>query len=45
MLCRVWERHNKALELEGRSAYRMGMAFSFSPGMGVEGILLKQMPG
>ncbi|CAM9583397.1 unnamed protein product [Choristocarpus tenellus] len=42
VLTRVFERHNKALS-EGKRGYETGMAFSFSPGVGAEGILLKQI--
>lgn len=41
-LIRVFKRHNKALA-QGKPGYQLGMAFSFSPGVGAEGILLKQI--
>lgn len=41
-LDRVFKRHNAALA-EGKPGYKTGMAFSFSPGVGAEGILLKQI--
>jgi len=42
VLSRVFKRHN-ALLAEGKPGYRQGLAFSFSPGVGAEGILLKQL--
>mmetsp|Transcript_14842 Transcript_14842/g.19578 ORF Transcript_14842/g.19578 Transcript_14842/m.19578 type:complete len:413 (+) Transcript_14842:102-1340(+) len=41
VLSRVFKRHN-ALLAQGKEGYRQGLAFSFSPGVGAEGILLKQ---
>jgi alpha-pyrone synthase len=42
VLERVFKRHNAALA-QGKKGYRQGLAFSFSPGVGAEGILLKQL--
>jgi alpha-pyrone synthase len=39
---RVFERHNAALA-RGEEGYKCGLAFSFSPGIGVEGIMLRQI--
>lgn len=39
---RVFKRHNAALA-QGKPGYQTGMAFSFSPGVGAEGILLRQI--
>lgn len=41
-LHRVFKRHNAALA-QGKPGYKTGMAFSFSPGVGAEGILLRQI--
>lgn len=42
VLSRVFERHQKA-RAEGKIGYKLGLAFSFSPGVGAEGIMLKQI--
>jgi len=42
VLERVLKRHNEALA-RGEPGYKMGLAFSFSPGVGAEGIMLKQL--
>jgi alpha-pyrone synthase len=42
VLARVFKRHNKAIA-EGKKGYNLGLAFSFSPGVGAEGIMLKQI--
>eukprot|EP00752_Nemacystus_decipiens_P009252 g8265.t1 len=42
VLSRVFKRHNAALA-QGKPGYQTGMAFSFSPGVGAEGILLRQI--
>ncbi|CAM9335540.1 unnamed protein product [Hapterophycus canaliculatus] len=42
VLSRVFKRHN-AMLAEGKTGYKTGMAFSFSPGVGAEGILLRQI--
>jgi len=39
---RVFERQNLAVK-NGERGYNMGLAFSFSPGIGVEGIMLRQL--
>mmetsp|Transcript_24690 Transcript_24690/g.32223 ORF Transcript_24690/g.32223 Transcript_24690/m.32223 type:complete len:411 (-) Transcript_24690:365-1597(-) len=41
VLSRIFKRHN-AMVARGEKGYRQGLAFSFSPGVGAEGILLKQ---
>jgi len=40
VLERVFTRHKKMLA-EGKEGYKMGLAFSFSPGVGAEGIMLR----
>jgi alpha-pyrone synthase len=40
VLERIFKRHRAALA-EGKKGYGMGLAFSFSPGVGAEGIMLK----
>ncbi len=42
VLTRIFKRHQAARE-EGRKGYNLGIAFSFSPGVGVEGIMLGQV--
>jgi len=42
VLDRIFKRHNEARS-RGEQGYKMGLAFSFSPGVGAEGILLKQI--
>jgi alpha-pyrone synthase len=41
VLSRVFKRH-QAMIRRGETGYKQGLAFSFSPGVGAEGILLKQ---
>ena len=40
VLERIFKKHN-ALLAQGKMGYKMGLAFSFSPGVGAEGIMLK----
>lgn len=40
VLERVFKRH-KAMLAQGKEGYKMGLAFSFSPGVGAEGIMLR----
>jgi alpha-pyrone synthase len=42
VLDRVFQRNRKALA-QGEAGLRMGLAFSFSPGVGAEGIMLQQV--
>ncbi|CAM9739609.1 unnamed protein product [Ectocarpus sp. 6 AP-2014] len=42
VLSRVFQRH-KAIVAEGKAGYQTGMAIAFSPGVGAEGILFKQI--
>jgi len=42
VLERIFKRHNAALA-RGEAGYKLGLAFSFSPGVGAEGIMLKQV--
>ncbi len=42
VLERIFKRHQAAIA-RGEKGYHMGLAFAFSPGMGAEGILLKQV--
>lgn len=42
VLERIIKRHKEMLS-RGEEGYKMGLAFSFSPGVGAEGILLKQV--
>lgn len=42
VLSRVFARHRAAIA-EGKEGYKTGVAFSFSPGVGAEGILLQQI--
>jgi alpha-pyrone synthase len=42
VLDRVFQRHRAAIA-KGEKGYKMGLAFSFSPGVGAEGIMLKQL--
>lgn len=42
VLERVFKRHAAAREA-GQEGYKLGLAFSFSPGVGVEGIMLRQV--
>ena len=42
VLERIFKRHKEALA-RGEEGYKMGLAFSFSPGVGAEGIMLKQV--
>lgn len=42
VLERIINRHNAALA-EGKKGYDVGLAFSFSPGVGAEGIMLKHI--
>jgi alpha-pyrone synthase len=42
VLSRVFERHQAALK-EGKEGYKLGLAFSFSPGVGAEGIMLRRI--
>ncbi len=42
VLTRVLKRH-QAARAEGRKGYNLGVAFSFSPGVGAEGIMLGQV--
>jgi alpha-pyrone synthase len=42
VLSRIFKRHKEALA-KGERGYEMGLAFSFSPGVGAEGIMLKQV--
>jgi alpha-pyrone synthase len=42
VLEKVFLKHKDA-RLRGENGYNMGLAFSFSPGVGVEGIMLKQI--
>jgi len=42
VLERIFARHNAALAA-GEKGYDMGLAFSFSPGVGAEGIMLKHI--
>jgi len=42
VLKRVYKRHREALS-RGEEGYKTGFAFSFSPGVGVEGIILRQL--
>jgi alpha-pyrone synthase len=39
---RVFDRHNSAIS-RGEEGYKTGLAFSFSPGVGIEGIMLRQL--
>jgi len=41
VLSRIFKRHNDKIA-NGEKGYQQGLAFSFSPGVGAEGILLKQ---
>jgi hypothetical protein len=41
-LSRVLTRHQAAIA-EGKPGYHLGVAFSFSPGVGAEGILIKRV--
>jgi alpha-pyrone synthase len=42
VLERIFKRHKEALA-RGEEGYKMGLAFSFSPGVGAEGIMLRQI--
>jgi alpha-pyrone synthase len=42
VLERIFKKH-KAMLAEGKPGYKHGLAFSFSPGVGCEGLLLKQI--
>jgi len=42
VLERVFKRHEEMLA-RGEEGYKMGLAFSFSPGVGAEGIMLRQV--
>jgi alpha-pyrone synthase len=42
VLDRVFQRNRKALA-QGEAGLQMGLAFSFSPGVGAEGIMLQQV--
>jgi alpha-pyrone synthase len=42
VLARVFRRHNEAIK-NGEKGYNCGLAFSFSPGVGVEGIMIRQL--
>ena len=42
VLDRIFKRHRAAIA-KGEKGYQMGLAFSFSPGVGAEGIMLKQV--
>lgn len=42
VLERIFKRHREALD-RGEPGYKMGLAFSFSPGVGAEGIMLRQV--
>lgn len=42
VLQRIFKRHWEA-RARGEEGYKMGLAFSFSPGVGAEGIMLKQI--
>lgn len=42
VLERIFEDHKKQLA-EGKEGFKMGLAFSFSPGVGAEGIMLRQV--
>jgi alpha-pyrone synthase len=42
VLQRIFKRHEAELA-KGEDGYKLGLAFSFSPGVGVEGIMLKRM--
>lgn len=42
VLERIFKRHNEALK-RGEPGYKLGLAFSFSPGVGAEGIMLAQV--
>jgi alpha-pyrone synthase len=42
VLERIFKRHNDALA-RGEQGYKLGLAFSFSPGVGAEGIMLKAL--
>ena len=42
VLERIFRRHREA-RARGEAGDQMGLAFSFSPGVGVEGIMLKQI--
>eukprot|EP00612_Vaucheria_litorea_P004196 CAMPEP_0171462550 /NCGR_PEP_ID=MMETSP0945-20130129/6542_1 /TAXON_ID=109269 /ORGANISM="Vaucheria litorea, Strain CCMP2940" /LENGTH=411 /DNA_ID=CAMNT_0011989097 /DNA_START=288 /DNA_END=1523 /DNA_ORIENTATION=- len=42
VLSRVFARHREALE-KGKPGYNLGLAFSFSPGVGAEGIMLRRI--
>lgn len=42
VLERIFKRHKEALA-RGEEGYKMGLAFSFSPGVGAEGIMLRQV--
>ena len=40
VLERVFKRHNQLIA-DGKDGYKNGIAFSFSPGVGVEGVILR----
>jgi alpha-pyrone synthase len=42
VLARVFKRHRE-MRLRGEQGHKLGLAFSFSPGVGVEGIMLRQI--
>ena len=42
VLSRVFQRHQEA-RAQGKKGYDLGLAFSFSPGVGAEGIMLRQI--
>jgi len=42
VLARVFKRHHE-MRAKGEEGYKMGLAFSFSPGVGAEGIMLRQV--
>lgn len=42
VLQKVFKRHVEARD-RGEDGYKLGLAFSFSPGVGVEGIMLQQV--
>jgi alpha-pyrone synthase len=42
VLERIFKRHREAIA-RGEEGYKMGLAFSFSPGVGAEGIMLRQI--
>lgn len=42
VLERIFKKHREAIA-RGESGYKLGLAFSFSPGVGAEGIMLAQV--